>query len=53
LPFVGKDAQPSIRITVDTIEDLENVRSIFKQGDIDPWRISILEIVKRMDPSII
>ena len=53
LPFVGKDAQPSIRITVDTIEDLENVRSIFKQGDIDPWRISLLEIVKRMDPSII
>jgi spore coat polysaccharide biosynthesis protein SpsF (cytidylyltransferase family) len=53
LQFDGKYAQPSIRVTVDTIEDLENVRSIFKQGDIDPWRISLLEIVKRMDPSII
>ena len=53
LPFGGKHAHPSIRITVDTLEDLENVRSIFKQGDIEPWRISLLDIIKRMDPSVI
>lgn len=52
-PFGGKHAHPSIRITVDTLEDLENVRSIFKQGDIEPWRMSLREIVERMDSSII
>jgi len=53
MPFGGKYAQPSIRITVDTKEDLDNVRSIFKKNDSDPWRMSLLEIVKRMDSSII
>lgn len=51
--FDGKYAQPSIRITVDTIEDLDNVRSIFKKSDLDTWRMSLLEIVERMDSSII
>lgn len=53
LHFEGKRARSSMRITVDTLEDLENARSIFKQDDIEPWRISLLEIVKRMDPSVL
>ena len=53
LSFDGKCARPSMRITVDTLEDLENARSIFKQDDVNPWRISLLEVIKRMDPSII
>ena len=51
--FDGKHAHPSMRITVDTIEDLENVRYILKPSDNDPWRLSLLEALKRMDPSII
>jgi len=51
--FEGKRAHPSIRITVDTLEDLENVRSLFRQDDVDPWRMPLVEIIKRMDPSII
>ena len=53
LHFEGKRTHPSKRITVDTLEDLENVRSLFKQDDIAPWRMSLLEIIERMDPSII
>ena len=53
LHFEGKRTHPSKRITVDTLEDLENVRSLFKQDDIAPWRMPLLEIIKRMDPSII
>jgi spore coat polysaccharide biosynthesis protein SpsF len=51
--FEGKRAHPSMRITVDTLEDLENVRSLFKQDDVDSWRMPLLEIIKRMDPSTI
>ena len=51
--FDGKRAHPSMRITVDTIEDLENIRYILKPSDNDPWRLSLLEALKRMDPSII
>lgn len=51
--YDGKLAHPSMSITVDTIEDLENIRSILKPSDIGPWRLSLLEALKRMDPSII
>ena len=53
LRFEGKRAHPSMRVTVDTLEDLENVRSLIKQDDVDPWRTPLFEIIKRMDPSII
>ena len=53
LHFEGERAHPSMRITVDTLEDLENVRSLIKQDDVDPWRTPLFEIIKRMDPSTI
>ena len=45
----GKIARPDIRITVDTEDDWENIRALFKKTENEPWKLSIHEAVKRMD----
>jgi len=47
----GEIARPDLRMTVDTKEDWENIKSIFIQNEAEPWMISLEEAVTRMDRS--
>lgn len=46
-------ARPDLRMTVDSREDWEKINELFVTEDIEPWRISLAEAIKRMDPSSI
>ena len=53
LNIEGELARPDIRMTIDTEEDWQRVKSLFKVTEAEPWRISLSEAIKRMDKKFI
>ena len=51
LTVQGENARPDLSMTVDTKNDWGNVNAVFKPEDKEPWRISLREVIVRMDPS--
>ena len=48
-----KRARPDIRLTVDTIEDWVRLNELFDINEKAPWRISLVEAIKRVDTNTI
>jgi len=48
-------SRPDIRLTVDTKEDWECINALFteKEKEQSPWKLSLLEIIKRVDKNAI
>jgi spore coat polysaccharide biosynthesis protein SpsF len=53
LNMEGELARPDLRMTVDTREDWQRLQSLFNTADEEPWKISLHEIIKRMDKKLI
>jgi spore coat polysaccharide biosynthesis protein SpsF len=49
----GDIARPDLRMTIDTREDWQLVKSLFRRDEIEPWRITLREVIERMDKTCV
>ena len=49
LNIEGELARPDLRMTIDKMEDWQRIGSLFNSTEKEPWKITLREVIERMD----